>query len=71
MAVAAATVIPAVSSASTHTIGERDPERDLEPDFERACVRVLKWELDRELLRELEMELLVEEDRDRDFLSDL
>ena len=67
VSVAAATVTPSVPSFSTHTIGERDPERDLEPDFERACVRVL--ELDRELLRELK--LLVEEDRDRDFLSDL
>ena len=47
-------------------IGER------EPDLERDCARVLEWELDRDLLEPLmELELLVEEDLDRDFLSDL
>ena len=54
------------SSFSTHRIGER------EPDLERDCARVLEWELDRDLLEPLmELELLVEEDLDRDFLSDL
>ena len=74
MAVLSALAAPAALVASeteflsflTHRIGER------EPDLERDCARVLEWELDRDLLEPLmELELLVEEDLDRDFLSDL